>query len=44
MLGTRAMPKKNQKFVLISEGLAELKNTLDMQSELKKLSSHPHIF
>ncbi len=36
MLGTRAMHKKHLKFVLITEAFAELKNTLDMQSELKK--------
>ena len=30
------MHKKHLKFVLITEAFAELKNTLDMQSELKK--------
>jgi hypothetical protein len=36
MLGTRAMHKKHLKFVSITEAFAELQNTLDMQSELKK--------
>jgi hypothetical protein len=36
MLETKAMGTKHQKFVSITEALAEIKNTLLMQSELNK--------
>ncbi|UCF90986.1 MAG: hypothetical protein JSW39_22295, partial [Desulfobacterales bacterium] len=35
-MGAGAMRKKHQRFVSICEAVSELKNTLDMQSELKK--------